>query len=117
MNQFIIPQRQAVSLSEKAIKHFDTIAKNKVVKFGIEGGGCAGFQYKWQILDSADDLYGDDEVIELENFVFAVDGASLMFLIGSAVDYVSDITGSHIEVVNPQASAGCGCGISVNFQV
>lgn len=116
MTDFVLPNRQAVTMSDNAQKHFTNIAEGKVVKFGVEGGGCAGFQYSWKILDSKDDLYDDDEVIEFENFTFAIDGASLMFLIGSSVDYLTDITGSHIEVHNPQASAGCGCGVSVNFQ-
>jgi len=115
MTEFILPDKQAVTMSESAQQHFTDVAKGKVVKFGVEGGGCAGFQYFWKILDNREDLYDDDEVIEYEQFTFAVDGASLMMLVGSQVDYLTDITGSHIEVNNPLAKAGCGCGISVNF--
>lgn len=115
MSEFVLPSKQAVSMSDCAIAHFANIAQGKIVKFGVEGGGCAGFQYYWKILDSRDELYSDDEIQEFEEFVFAVDGASLMMLIGSHVDYVSDITGSHIEVINPLATAGCGCGVSVRF--
>lgn len=105
----------AVSLSSAAVSHFATVAAGKVVKFGVEGGGCAGFQYSWKILDSKKDLYDDDIVTEYDDFIFAVDGASLMMLLGSYIDYLTDITGSHIEVNNPLAKAGCGCGVSVNF--
>lgn len=115
MNNFVLPQRQAVELSPEAIKHFDLIAKGKVVKFGVEGGGCAGHKYSWKIYEDQSELYPDDEIIEFDNFTFAVDGASMMMLIGSRVDYLTDITGSHIEVNNPLAKAGCGCGVSVNF--
>jgi iron-sulfur cluster assembly accessory protein len=115
MSDFVLPQRQAVDLSPTAIQHFGSIADGKVVKFGVEGGGCAGFQYSWKILDTKDDLFADDEVVDFDNFSFAVDGASMMMLIGSHIDYLTDITGSHIEVVNPLAKAGCGCGVSVNF--
>jgi iron-sulfur cluster assembly accessory protein len=116
MSNFVLPTRQAVMLSELAVKHFNSIAAEKVVKFGVEGGGCAGFQYFWKILDSKDELFDDDEVVDYDTFAFAVDGASMMMLIGSSVDYLTDITGSHIEVMNPLASAGCGCGVSVNFK-
>ena len=116
MTNFVLPTRQAVMLSDLAIKHFGSVAQGKVVKFGVEGGGCAGFQYSWKILDSKNQLFDDDEVIEYTNFVFAVDGASMMMLLGSTVDYLTDITGSRIEVMNPLASAGCGCGVSVNFK-
>lgn len=114
MTDFILPTKQAVELSEDAITHFNSIAAEKVVKFGVEGGGCGGCQYFWKILGK-DELYDDDEITEYNTFTFAVDGASLMFLIGSSVDYLTDITGSHIEVYNPQAKARCGCGESVNF--
>lgn len=115
MDTFVIPNQQAVHMTETAQAHFATIAAGKVVKFGVEGGGCAGFQYFWKILDSKDELYNDDELVEYDDFTFAVDGASLMMLIGSRVDYLTDITGSHIEVDNPLAKAGCGCGVSINF--
>jgi iron-sulfur cluster assembly accessory protein len=116
MTEFILPTKQAVLLTDTAIAHFDNIAPKKVVKFGVEGGGCAGFQYFWKVLESKDGLFDDDEVVEYDNFIFVVDGASMMMLIGSTVDYLTDITGSHIEVANPLASAGCGCGVSVNFK-
>lgn len=115
MTNFVVPTKQSVELSKTAIEHFTTIAKDKVVKFGVEGGGCAGFQYFWKILESKDELFDDDDVIDYDHFTFAVDGASLMMLIGSSVDYLTDITGSHIEINNPLAKAGCGCGVSVNF--
>jgi iron-sulfur cluster insertion protein len=115
MTEFVMPKGNAVTMSPAAVAHFKNIAAGKVVKFGVEGGGCAGFQYSWKILDSRDELYDDDEVVDYDDFVFAVDGASLMMLIGSQVDYLTDITGSHIEVNNPLAKAGCGCGVSVNF--
>ena len=115
MQEFTIPQDQAVILSDAAQAHFASTAKNKVVKFGVEGGGCAGFQYFWHVYDTPEELYADDEVIQYDDFTFAVDGASLFYLMGSQVDYLTDITGSRIEVLNPLASAGCGCGVSVNF--
>lgn len=118
MTDFVLPKGatpQAVTMTSTAIDHFANIADGKVVKFGVEGGGCAGFQYKWEILDNQDALYPDDEVVEYDKFTFAVDGASMMMLVGSQVDYLTDITGSHIEVINPLAKAGCGCGVSINF--
>lgn len=115
MTDFVLPAKQAVNMSEAALAHFAHIADGKVVKFGVEGGGCAGFQYFWKILENHEDLYPDDDITEYDKFTFAVDGASLMMIIGSSVDYITDITGSHIEVHNPLAKAGCGCGVSVNF--
>ena len=104
-----------VTLTEKAINHFTNIASGKLVKFGIIGGGCAGFQYHWEIFDEVKDHMEDDDVQELGAFKLYVDSHSIMYLIGTTVDYVSDITGSRIEIYNPNAHSGCGCGTSVNF--
>ena len=113
---FTLPTRHPVEMTDAARSHFANIATGKVVKLAVEGGGCAGFQYAWKILDNQSDLFPDDDVTDYESFQFAVDGASLMFLMGSQVNYLTDITGSHIEIVNPLASAGCGCGESVSFK-
>lgn len=115
MVDFKMPDDNVVGLSESAIKHFENIANGKIVKFGIEGGSCAGHKYSWNIYDTQDSLYPDDVIIEHDNFTFAVDGASLLFVIGSQIDYLSGITGNHIEVHNPNAVASCGCGESVSF--
>jgi iron-sulfur cluster assembly accessory protein len=115
MADFVLPVKQAVTLSDTAIKHLASIAPNKVIKFGVEGGSCAGHKYSWKILESKDELYGDDELTEYENFTFAVDGASMLFVLGCTVDYVSDLTGSNLTIINPNARASCGCGESVSF--
>lgn len=113
---FTIPTKQSVELSPRAVEHFSETARGQVVKFGVEGGGCAGFQYFWRVYDSLDDVYPDDDIIRYDDFTFVVDGASLMMVLGSIVEYVSDITGNRIEINNPLASAGCGCGVSINFK-
>ena len=110
-------KQQVVSLTDGAIKHFTTVAPGQYVKFGIIGGGCAGFQYHWEMYDEPQDHMEQDEQTEFENFTLSVDGHSLMYLFGTTVDYVSDLTGNRIEINNPQAQAGCGCGESVNFNV
>lgn len=112
MTDFVMPKGNAVTMSEAAIAHFKNIAAGKVVKFGVEGGSCAGLKYAWSIIEDIADLYDDDEIINYNDFTLAVDGASLLFVIGCQIDYVSDITGSRIEIVNPNAKASCGCGES-----
>lgn len=104
-----------VTLTEPAIEHFNNVANGKNVKFGIIGGGCAGFQYHWEMYENVEDHMAEDEVTEFENFKLYVDSMSFLYLTGTVVDYVSDITGSRIEILNPNAQSGCGCGVSVNF--
>lgn len=105
-----------VTLLPDAVKHFAHVANGGTIKLSIEGGGCSGFQYSWKSIPNLDQLYPNDIVVKYENFNFAIDGNSLMFLAGSTVDYQTDITGSHIEIINPLASASCGCGESVSFK-
>lgn len=107
----------AVNLTKKAIAHFANVGKGKIVKFGIIGGGCAGFQYHWELYDDQVDHMGRDEQTDYGDFILSVDSHSIMYLIGTTVDYVSDLTGNRIDIQNPQAQAGCGCGESVNFNV
>lgn len=105
----------AVTLTDAAQAHFKNIAEGKNVKFGIVGGGCAGFQYHWEIFDGVEDHMLDDDISDYGDFKLYVDSYSIMMLVGTVVDYVTDITGSKVEINNPNAQAGCGCGVSVNF--
>ena len=77
-----------------------------------QGGGCAGFKYDWSLEDSLND---DDEVIELQNGKFLIDGMSIMYLIGSTVDYKKEVFGSYFQISNPKSTSSCGCGESVGF--
>jgi iron-sulfur cluster insertion protein len=82
------------------------------IKLALQGGGCAGFKYDWSLEDSVND---DDEVIELDNGKFVVDGMSIMYLIGSTVDYKREVFGSYFDIKNPASTSSCGCGESVGF--
>ena len=106
-----------VKLTEGAIGHFRNVAKDKIVRFGIKGGGCAGFQYDWGLVDTQTEDMESDEQTDYGDFVLSIDKFSIMYLMGTTVDYVSDLTGNRIDIQNPLAQAGCGCGESINFNV
>jgi len=112
-----INMANVVTLTDKAVDHFSSVAKGKYVKFGIMGGGCAGFQYHWETYDAPVDHMERDEQTDYGDFTLSVDGHSIMYLIGTTIDYVSDLTGNRVDFQNPQAQAGCGCGESINFNV
>ena len=78
----------------------------------VQGGGCSGFQYKFDIDRARTD---DDLVIEQDNAVVLVDSASQPFLAGSQVDFVDDLIGASFRVNNPNATASCGCGTSFSI--
>lgn len=84
-------------------------AKPAVLRLAVDGGGCSGFQYRFELSDGPD---GDDSVSETDGVRLVVDPVSLDLVAGSTVDYVESLGGSAFKVDNPQAAAGCGCGSS-----
>lgn len=104
---------QKVTLSESAAVQIKKImAKqgiDKYLRVAVEGGGCSGFQYKF---DFADAPNADDIVIERSGAKVVVDDMSLEFLSGSEIDYTNELIGSAFKIHNPNATAGCGCGTS-----
>lgn len=108
-----------IKITTDAEQHLTRIyeAEGKYPKLAIDGGGCAGFQYKWELVAEEDIDLMSDEVLELEGTKFVLDGMSLMYLYGSTVDYKSGIAGSYLEVSSPAAASACGCGESVNFDM
>ncbi|MCC3860527.1 iron-sulfur cluster insertion protein ErpA [Pseudemcibacter aquimaris] len=103
-----------VTLSESAARRINTLVEskgNKDLKFriSINGGGCSGFQYDFALVEDKQD---DDLVIERDGATMLVDGLSVMYLMGSEVDYTEELAGSMFVVKNPNATASCGCGSS-----
>lgn len=84
-------------------------AKPAVLRLSVEGGGCSGFQYKFEMTEGPD---GDDMVSETDGVRLVVDPVSLDLVDGSTVDYVESLGGAAFRVENPNAAAGCGCGSS-----
>jgi iron-sulfur cluster assembly accessory protein len=80
-----------------------------ILRLAVEGGGCSGFQYKFDLADAPE---GDDMVSETDGVRLVVDPVSLDLIAGSTVDFVESLGGAAFKVENPQAAAGCGCGAS-----
>ena len=83
--------------------------KPAILRLAIDGGGCAGFQYKFELADAAAD---DDTVATRDGVSLVVDAISLDLVRGGAVDYVESLGGAAFRVTNPNAASGCGCGSS-----
>jgi iron-sulfur cluster insertion protein len=105
-----------VTLTEKAAKRVAWIAarqgKPAILRLGVDGGGCAGFTYKFELADGPDP---EDSVAETDGVKLVVDPVSLDLLSGSAVDFVEDLGGAAFKVTNPNAASGCGCGSSFSI--
>jgi iron-sulfur cluster assembly accessory protein len=106
----------SVTISARAAKRIGEILNAEgdgaMLRISVEGGGCSGFSYKFDV-DRA--KAEDDLVINRESAVVLVDSASVPFLAGSEVDFVDDLIGASFRVVNPNATASCGCGTSFSI--
>lgn len=102
-----------LTLTPAAAKRVAWIAEKQgkpaILRLSVEGGGCSGFQYKFDLADGAD---SDDAVSETDSVRLVVDPVSLDLVSGSVVDFVESLGGAAFRVDNPQAAAGCGCGSS-----
>ncbi len=100
-------------LTPSAAKRVAFIAQKQsrpaILRLAVEGGGCSGFQYKFDLADAPD---ADDSVSETDGVKLVVDPVSLDLIAGSTVDFVESLGGAAFKVENPQAAAGCGCGAS-----
>ena len=105
-----------VTVSPSAIRRIARILSGEpagtMLRISVEGGGCSGFQYKYDLVTDRED---DDIVIEEAGAIVLVDPVSLQYMSGSVVDYVDDIMGQSFQINNPLASAGCGCGTSFSI--
>ncbi len=102
-----------LSLTANAAKRVAAIAEKQarpaILRLSVEGGGCSGFQYKFDLADFPD---SDDMISETDGVRLVVDPVSLDLVAGSTVDFVESLGGAAFKVENPQAAAGCGCGSS-----
>lgn len=86
--------------------------KPAILRLSVEGGGCAGFQYRFGLADAVE---SDDAVAEQDGVRLVVDPVSLDLVRGSAVDFVQNLGGASFQVTNPNAASGCGCGTSFSI--
>lgn len=79
------------------------------LRVSVEGGGCSGFSYKFDLTNERRD---DDVVYEQNGTTILIDELSLVYMGGSVVDFVDDLIGQSFQIKNPNAVASCGCGTS-----
>lgn len=75
----------------------------------VQGGGCAGFNYGFTLDDQQQE---DDFEFPAGPASVLIDSMSAVYVEGSTIDYVEDLSGSNFKITNPQASTTCGCGSS-----
>jgi iron-sulfur cluster assembly accessory protein len=108
--------KNTVMVSERAARRITEIAAgetvNKLLRVSVEGGGCSGFQYKFDLVSRPD---VDDVVIERAGAKVVIDPVSLAYMVGSEIDFADELIGASFKVKNPMATAACGCGTSFSI--
>ena len=108
-----------MTLTESAKHKINTLCTetgNWAVSLNLKGGGCAGFEYDWGFANE-DELEQGDEIIETGSGRLVINSTSIMFLVGTELDYKNEVFGSMFDIRNPNAQSSCGCGVSVNFDM
>ena len=103
--QIILTDRAAARVARIAERQ----GKPPILRLAVDGGGCAGFSYRFELADAPEE---GDTAAENEGVTLLVDPVSLDLVRGSAVDFVEDLGGASFKVTNPNAASGCGCGSS-----
>jgi iron-sulfur cluster assembly accessory protein len=101
------------TLTDRAARRIEEIMEgepaNTMLRISVEGGGCSGFQYKFDLVDS---IASDDVIIAKNAAKVLIDPVSIEYLAGSEIDFVDDLMGASFKIQNPNATASCGCGTS-----
>jgi iron-sulfur cluster assembly protein len=104
-----------ISVTEKAKSRISELLKeegrtsNHNVRVSVKGGGCSGLMYD---LDFDDKINPADQVFEDKGVKILVDKKSLLYLLGTTLDFSDGLNGKGFQFVNPNASRTCGCGES-----
>ena len=109
-------QTNNISISKKAADKINNIIisekKDLMLKISVLGGGCAGFSYKFDLVNDSE---RGDIVIEEHGAKVIIDEVSIPYIQGSIIDYKNDLIGQAFEIKNPNATSECGCGTSFSL--
>jgi len=110
-----LKQPEQITFTEAALARIQYLMANKEnqnlkLRICIEGGGCSGFQYNFDLDDQSN---ADDILI---NKVIVTDPMSNQFLLGARLDYIENLQGARFVVINPNAETTCGCGSSFSLK-
>ena len=112
------PRPQVMRLTDAAAERIKAVmAKAErpivAVRVGVKNGGCAGMAYTMEYADKINPL---DEVLEDKGVRILIDPKAVMFLLGTEMDYKIDKLSAQFVFNNPNQTAACGCGKSVQLE-
>lgn len=107
---------EGIVLAESAARRLAKLAETEghpvMLRVAVEGGGCSGFQYQLDLVQSAE---VDDLLIQTDGQTALIDPVSVPFLKGSEIAFVDELAGAQFVVRNPNAATSCGCGVSFSI--
>ena len=105
-----------LTLSSAAAQRLQALGHSEgkpiMLRIAVEGGGCSGFSYKFDLVEDQQD---DDMVLEKDNAKVLIDQLSLVYMEGSEIDFIDNLLGQSFQIKNPNAVASCGCGTSFSI--
>lgn len=91
------------------IKELMAINNKIALRVSVDGGGCSGFMYNYELVTSIND---DDYVNQIDDIKIIIDPISSSFLDGCTLEFVRELGNNYFQIINPKATAKCGCGSS-----
>jgi len=112
------PKPQVVRLTDAAAERIKAVMAKAdrpiaAVRVGVKNGGCAGMSYTMEYAEKIDPL---DEIVEDKGVRILIDPKAVLFLLGTEMDYKIDKLSAQFVFNNPNQTAACGCGESVQLE-
>jgi len=105
-----------ITLTERAARRINEIMTSEpegsMLRISVNGGGCSGFQYAFDV----EKTQGHEDLrIDRNGAAVLIDEVSVQYMDGAVIDFVDDLMGQSFKIVNPLATASCGCGTSFSL--
>jgi len=106
-----------INITDSAKKRLLTLLKNEegnktYVRVGVESGGCSGLSYKLSFDDIKNE---DDDLIENNGIKLIINKKSILYLVGTSLEFSDGLNGKGFVFNNPNANRTCGCGESFSL--
>lgn len=104
-----------LSITAQAETHIKSVLQQNqalCLEIGVNGKGCNGLSYTFDIVDPETTQQGDELLPLGHDYHVRVPQECVMYLLGSTLDYQKDAWNSRLVVTNPLATSKCGCGTS-----
>ena len=105
-----------ITMTERAAARINEIIRAQpdktALRISVLGGGCSGFQYEFDLDGTRNE---DDLEITRDGASVLIDSISLVYVLGSEIDFADDLIGAQFKINNPNATASCGCGTSFSI--